>query len=704
MTQTELVPHWTTADGELVRLYHGDVLATLRRMPSRSVHAVTTSPPYWGLRDYSVCSCRQARVQHDSSTLVGSQAGTPEHFGAPKSDCPICHGTGFDLSMTVWVGGDNKCAHNCTLPNVGTTLYLGSDGKPGKNCTSWQGAERHAMAGLKNCTICGAHRVNCQLGSERVPDCLGWARGVNCADDHTGGNWLTGCHVCRMVLVFREVRRVLRDDGTCWINYGDTYASGGENRPAASKKVTRTSDTCSDAVTGNDGVYGRLLDRQGNGGTFYIETDTGLAAGNLIGVPWRIALALQADGWILRSDLPWVKRNPMPESAESRPGKALEYVFQFVKEMGAYFDMDAVKAQSKGEWNSHKDMSPEGGKNHQISQSLGKLALTRGYSKADGSRSHHPDIDQNTRNFRNADLWFDSLEEGKREQVVRDVLRLIDAARSEDKPQEKALQNIFQFVKQMHSYFDMDSVKRNASTNPHAPGNKKLDDSRNDHESMDKVWGADGKRNMRSSDLWFESIETPHGIVGVGNDPVGLDVVSYSYEGSHYATFPPKLIEPLIKCSTSEAGCCAHCGTSWKRVVSAASGGAIGAAWLNHDDDTEKGGFKTASSKGYKPGSTIYWEPDCTCHGRDGTPERIPCTVLDPFMGSGTTACVSAQLGRRSVGIEISLRYIEDHQVQRITDTLRDMPSLHDQIVERPRKVYKGRALSLGGKASARVP
>lgn len=551
-----------------------------------------------------------------SSTLAGNQAGTPAHFGKPKPDCVTCQGTGFDLTMTVWIGGDPACAHGTSRSNNDATERKGANLSFRSERYQCQGALTSDQLKCK----CGAERVNCQLGSERVPDCgqlkdmgNGLLKRWNCADDSVGGDWKSACHICRMVLVFREARRVLRDDGTCWINYGDTYASGGENRqgkssnsinpntpkcaakhgmghvPSSTKRESRTADTVSDAVKGYDGVYARKVDRQSNNGTFAIETSTGLAPGNLIGVPWRIALALQADGWILRSDLPWCKLNAMPESCETRPGKALEYMFQFCKSMGAFFDMDAMRVQSKQKW-CGTDFIPDSDK--------------------------------------------DIAAHGKK------------------------------------------TAATGASFN-----------NRTDEEMS--------QRNFRNADLWFESINSPHGIVGIGDELVGLDVVSQPYSKAHYATFPNRLIEPLIKCSTSEAGCCDRCGTPWRRVLTAASGGAIGSAWLDHDNDAERGGFKTADSKGYKTGTTLYWEPGCTCHGRTGNPERVPCTVLDIFMGSGTTAEVSIGLGRRSWGIEISLRYLEGHQVERVTNALKERPTLHDQIVERPREVFTQKAVKL---------
>ena len=133
-------------------------------------------------------------------------------------------------------------------------------------------------------------------------------------------------YVEKMVAVFREVRRVLRDDGTLWLNLGDSYAStptGGQ-----SSKPSK--------MTG-----GR--DNQIAGSSRPDKTSFGLAAKQLVGIPWRVAFALQADGWYLRQDIIWHKPNPMPESVRDRCTKAHEYLFLLAKSEKYYFDADAIK-------------------------------------------------------------------------------------------------------------------------------------------------------------------------------------------------------------------------------------------------------------------------------------------------------------------------------------------------------------------------
>ena len=149
-----------------------------------------------------------------------------------------------------------------------------------------------------------------QLGLEKSPDCLGWATGQPCGE----------CYVCHMVQVFREVRRVLRPDGTLWLNLGDSYnGSGG---------------------AGGDYGPGGLKDGQPR---YPGRRVNGLKPKDLVGIPWRVALALQADGWYLRSDVIWHKPNPMPESVTDRPTKTHEYFFLLSKSEKYFYDAEAVR-------------------------------------------------------------------------------------------------------------------------------------------------------------------------------------------------------------------------------------------------------------------------------------------------------------------------------------------------------------------------
>jgi len=136
-------------------------------------------------------------------------------------------------------------------------------------------------------------------------------------------------YVEKMVEVFREVKRVLRDDGTVWLNLGDSYASAW----ACGRRNVVGSGSLEDGK--RDARPNRLVN--------------GLKEKDLVGIPWRVAFALQADGWYLRSDIIWSKPNPMPESVTDRPTKSHEYVFLLAKQARYFYDCDAVR-EGSGIW------------------------------------------------------------------------------------------------------------------------------------------------------------------------------------------------------------------------------------------------------------------------------------------------------------------------------------------------------------------
>lgn len=135
--------------------------------------------------------------------------------------------------------------------------------------------------------------------------------------------------VARLVMVFREVRRVLRDDGTAWVNMGDTYASiaGGYAPGGSAGKHDMVSQSTRGAV-----LRGKRR-----------SPPTGLKQKDLMGIPWRLAFALQDDGWYLRQDIIWHKPNPMPESTRDRCTKSHEYLFLLSKSPRYYYDQDAIR-------------------------------------------------------------------------------------------------------------------------------------------------------------------------------------------------------------------------------------------------------------------------------------------------------------------------------------------------------------------------
>lgn len=140
-------------------------------------------------------------------------------------------------------------------------------------------------------------------------------------------------YVARLVEIFAEVRRVLRNDGVAWVNLGDSFAGSGKGRMgdgtvAAGPKQSTNAGT----ITGNIGKTG---------------LSSGLKPKDLIGIPWRVAFALQADGWWLRTDIIWEKPNQFPESVRDRPTRSHEYVFLLTKSARYWYDAEAIQEEAK---------------------------------------------------------------------------------------------------------------------------------------------------------------------------------------------------------------------------------------------------------------------------------------------------------------------------------------------------------------------
>ena len=207
-----------------------------------------------------------------------------------------------DYGTASWDGGDPECPHTgkpmATKANINRNTGGGNDVK---NATALEFFR-------ERCERCGAMRIDSQMGLEETPD----------------------AYVAEMVLLFREVWRVLADDGTLWLNLGDSYASYRDGKA--------TPDTTRGDSLGTLVKKGNAKNRMAS--TFQGST---IKHKDLIGIPWRVAFALQADGWYLRQDIIWAKPNPMPESVTDRCTKSHEYVFLLSKSARYYYDNVAIK-------------------------------------------------------------------------------------------------------------------------------------------------------------------------------------------------------------------------------------------------------------------------------------------------------------------------------------------------------------------------
>jgi len=348
----------------------------------------------------------------------------------------------------------------------------------------WEGgdpAHEHEGATLRTAPP-GSQMQEGNVGANAVRsgDCACGARRI---DSQIGLEETPEGYVEAMVETFRELRRVLRRDGLLWLNLGDTYGKQKQ----------------------------------------------------LSGVPWKVALALVADGWVLRADVIWSKPNPMPESVRDRPSNAHEYLFLLARSGRYFYDGDAIREP-----------------------------VTR-------ERSVWPGIGGATAQAR---------------------VEGVGAGGDEREP-----------------------------------------------------WVPSTGRNRRS--VWEIALEP--------------------YAEAHFATFPQALVEPCILAGTSEIGVCPACGAPWKRLVEVVEHGfrqraleEAEARSVREKSALEGSPFTRSASELYagaltKSRRTVGWRPSC----EHASLSPVPATVLDPFLGSGTTALVARRLGRHCVGIELSGEFAE---------------------------------------------
>jgi DNA modification methylase len=477
-----------------------------------------------------------------------------------------------DYNTGTWDGGDPACDHKpaARFRSGNTTLE--------------QGADYAAMAyGVYRdvCGKCGAKRIDRQIGLEATPE-----------------EWLA-----TMVQVFREVKRVLRPDGVCWVNMGDSYNSN-PSGPNPGGLHTNHADA------------GVLQLQAGRGAGLGKVKTTSLKPKDLMMMPARLAIALQADGWWLRSMLPWLKRSAMPESTRDRPASAVEYVFMFSKSSRYFYDSEAVKrTQSNGTLDRfgdgnapRKQAVKQGGTQRQCDTWVDPVGVLSG-----------------GRNMRNSDLFYDSLEDAP-----------------EPAPEPRL----------MKRFRGTDYIRSGVATEAAVPRVDKPAP-----EPLGLICDADGS-------------------------PLALDVNPAPMKRAHFATFPPKLITPLIRASTSEKGCCAECGAPWVRQTEKRDTGRkqkmpdgmathAGDHGSIHRDGREAG----APGQPVMASVTTGWAPGCTHEAA-----VVPCTVLDPFGGSGTVGLVCDRLQRDALLIDLNGDYAA-MSVERVTE---DLPLFADVAVETP--------------------
>jgi len=374
-------------------------------------------------------------------------------------------------------------------------------------------------------------------------------------------------YVGHTVAICRELKRVLREDGVMFWNCGDSYAgSWGNYGTRDGKQRSRISERWHRQAYEDADNGWRGLPPTANPGP-------GLKPKDLCGIPWRCALALQADGWWLRSAPPWIKKNCMPESMNDRPTTAHEYWFMLTKSERYYWDKEAVSVP--GSATSHGGNGANAGEK--------RRTLQDGENGTLGQTVHQ--VGAPGRNLRTSDFFYDSL----------DAL-----------------------IGQQRAYLaHLEHLRDN--------GGLLLDED---------------------------------------SDPLALLVNTKGYPGAHYATFNEDLIRPLILGSTSARGCCSVCGAPWERVIEKTTI-RQGSTYCSLQDTEQppniRHGKGASTIRSDITSTTTGWRPTCSHDA-----PTVPCTVLDPFSGSGTVGLVAVQHKRRVLLIELSKTYCDEHIIPRL--------------------------------------
>ena len=339
---------------------------------------------------------------------------------------------------------------------------------------------------------------------------------------------------------------MLRKDGTLWLNYGDSYtAAQGINKdgsPRLPKVPTTIQNVPTDRKPGQQDLPAGWSTRKVSR-TSRVTRDNnfGLKPKDLMMMPARVALALQADGWWLRSEIVWHKPNPMPESVRDRPTSAHEKLFLLTKAARYFYDAEAVRVP----------------------------------------RSH-----PNNPTFR------------------------------------------------LGAYRDQGTTPQNNSRR----SDKQRGHSR-PHAGFNDRWDALSKEEQQASGANLRNVWM---------------IATHPFPGAHFATFPPKLVEPCIKAGTSEKGCCSACGAPWARVTERKQvnpGNRQTNGPRSVERRHESAGFEQRLETQVE---TLGWQPTC-----EHDTEPVRCKVLDPFGGAGTVGLVASRLGRDAILIELSPEYAE---------------------------------------------
>jgi len=289
-----VIPYYATPDGK-VTLYAGHVLDVLREMPAESVNCCVTSPPYWSLRKYDCEPVIWGGDPNCPHTLEAQPVEGESYEGKARWQHD---GVSRQETPEAWVKAQTKGQSGGDGSSSGLNCKRDDDGKFASDSHAHGTDKLYGAIETTTCSLCGAWRG--QYGLEPTPE----------------------LYVEHTMMWLREVRRVLKPTGTVWLNIGDGYCGTGDKGEWKDPKYPDGRNAQSKALN---------------------RKIVGLKAKDAILMPFRVALAAQADGWWVRSVIIWAKPNPMPESVRDRPTDAHEYIFLLTKSKTYWYDADAVR-------------------------------------------------------------------------------------------------------------------------------------------------------------------------------------------------------------------------------------------------------------------------------------------------------------------------------------------------------------------------
>lgn len=596
----------------MIRLLSGDCRDVLATLPAESVQCVVCSPPYYGLRDYGTA---------------------------------------------LWDGGDAACDHTRPSTKVGNATTLRLDGREHVGLYDGEKATEPGYPFRDTCGKCGAVRVDRQIGLESDPE----------------------TYLATMVGVFREIKRVLRKDGTAWVNLGSSYASGGKraSRSPLRERVPAydSGGTEPSGLTVPDYAYSDLDDEPLDGflshrdrspdtplppqlsslhcesvnahgseplastrevpSLFDVLASTSLSssqnAQDACGLGERVSAGL-SDGQTL-------------PDAGHQSGDSLASPFASRSSSAVSQDQPPSTLYTV-ETDGSSASRTEGRGAGSISCNCGSCGICFAYSAIPMLQFKAKDLMMMPELFAlalQADGWY------IRSSIIWHKPNPMPESVS-DRP-TSAYEMVYLLTRSSRYYYDNDAVR----------------------ERQDEPWRSTGRiEDMGSKDV-LAGINGGFGLDGQRPreyNPAGRNlrnvwtIATHAYPAAHFATFPPELAERCIKAGTSERGACAQCGKPWGRVTERGDLVPTDKTYNKRAygpregyDSNDLGSARAA--RGHRArmayeNTTTGWSPGC-----DHDAACVPCTVLDPFAGAGTTLLVADRLQRDAIGIELNTAYTE---------------------------------------------